>query len=166
MFAPTGCRWCFAASAGKISAMANFNSPPLDLARQMLNLLRVGTVNTVQPQEVRVLLTNDNGDDGGEQLVTDWLRWFNLRAGSVKTAFIPTPGEQCLVLSPGGNLAAGVVLLGLNSNEQPAPECGENDLVIDVPAGGKLLLRCGGSVIEITEGNIKATSGRIDLNEG
>lgn len=124
------------------------------------NALRLGSVADVQTAPkpaVRVAI----GD-----LKTDWLPWFNLRAGSVKTAFIPTPGEQCLVLSPGGNLAAGAVLLGLNSNEQPAPECGVDDLVIEVPAGGKLLLRCGNSTIEMTAEGIKATSGRIDLNEG
>lgn len=134
--------------------------------RRLFDLLRVGTVNTVQPEQVRVLLTNDNGDDDGGQLVTDWLRWFNLRAGSVKTAFVPTPGEQCLVLSPGGNLAAGVALLGLNSDQHPAPECGPDDLVFEVPAGGKLLLRCGNSTIEMTANNIKFDSGRIDLIEG
>lgn len=162
MFAPTRCRWCFAARAGKISDMANFNSPPPDLMRRLFDLLRVGTVNAAKPELVRVLLTDDNG----EQLVTNWLRCFSLRAGDVKSGFIATIGEQCLVLSPGGNLAAGTVLLGLNSDQHPAPECGPNDLVFEVPAGGKLLLRCGASVIEITEGNIKATSSRIDFNEG
>jgi len=143
-----------------MAGMAYDNTPePSDDSRLLRNLLRYGVVAQVQarPPRVRVAI--------GE-LTTDWLRWFNLRAGDVKSAWQPSAGEQCLVLSPGGHLEAGSVLLGLNSDEQPAPECSANDLVIDVPEGGKLLLRCGNSTIEMTENNIKVNTGRIDLIEG
>ena len=141
-----------------MAGMVNDNTPePSDIDRLLRNLLRYGVVAQVQasPPRVRVAI--------GE-LTTDWLRWFNLRAGNVKGAWQPSPGEQALVLSPGGHLEAGSVLLGLNSDAQPAPEAGPDDLVIDVPEGGKLLLRCGASTLEITADNLKLKSARIDLN--
>lgn len=62
-----------------------------------------------------------------------------------------------------GNLAAGRVLLGLNSDENPMPECGPDDYIIDVPAGGKILLRAGGATLEITDKQIRETIGDTSI---
>ena len=156
--------------------MLTFNKTPstiADLHRLILNLINTGTVGEVQasPPRVRVII----GD-----LVTDWLPWVNTRAGKVKTAFQPSQGEQCVVFSPGGNMAAGIVLLGLNSDANPPPECGADDYIIDVPKGGKILLKVGEAKIEITaeqiqevvkgssitanNDGVKVKATRIDLN--
>ena len=138
-------------------AIINTPSTLSEIYRLLLDLIKVGTVGQVQlnPPRVRVII--------GE-LVTDWRPWFNIRAGGVKTAFVPSVGEQCMVFSPGGNIGAGFVLLGLNSDENPPPECGANDFVINVPAGGKLLLQCGGSTFQLDEQTIKQVAQRIELN--
>lgn len=146
-----------------------------ELYRLLLDMLRYGTVAQVQaaPPRVRVKA----GD-----LLTDWLPWFNHRAGEVKTAYQPSPGEQCMIFAPGGNLRAGTVFLGLNSDSNPPPECGPNDYIIQVPVGGKILLKVDESVLEITaeqiksaignssivatKGNVKVDADRIDWNEG
>lgn len=84
---------------------------PLELARLLANVLRVGTVAQVRarPAACRVQM--------GE-LLTDWLPWLSTRAGGQRgrTWWPPRVGEQCLVLSPGGELAQGRVLFGLFSD--------------------------------------------------
>jgi phage baseplate assembly protein V len=52
------------------------------------------------------------------QLLTDWLPWISTRAGGqrARTWWPPRVGEQCLVLSPGGELAQGRVLCGIYSD--------------------------------------------------
>lgn len=131
--------------------------PTADLSQLLNNLLRFGTVMQVRPAPPRVRVRM--GD-----LESAWLPWFNTRAGHVKTSFQPSIGEQALVLSPGGNMSAGCVLLGLNSDSAPPPDCGPNDYVIDMPADGKLVLRCGNTSLTLSADNFKALATRIDLN--
>ena len=127
-----------------------------EFARIMRDMVRNGTIAEIKGDRVRV----KTGD-----LVTDWLPWSNVRAGAVKISSRPSVGEQCTILAENGNLNAGKVYPGVNSDANPIPaDCGPNDLVIDIPPGGKLLLRCGGSTLEMTENGIKLNATRIDLN--
>lgn len=148
-----------------------------DLYRRLANLLREGTVHEVRhtdPPRLRVA----TGD-----LITDWLPWLELRAGTTVTWSPPTQGEQCLVLAPDGDLTAGVVLVGVYSDSRPAPTDSEfedlrhypdgaridhnhqtSEMVIEVPASGSLRLICGASSITLTNDGITAVAPRIDLN--
>lgn len=75
-------------------------------------------------------------------------------------------GEQVTIASENGNLNTGVVTGSINSDAYPLPDdCGENDLILETPPGGRLVLRCGQSVIELTAFHIKISSPRIDSNE-
>jgi phage baseplate assembly protein V len=85
-----------------------------DLARRLDNLLIPGVIAEVDHS--RALCRVQSG-----RLLTAWLPWFPLRAGVVSHWSPPTIGEQCLVLSPGGEPAAGFVLLGLYSHANPPP---------------------------------------------
>lgn len=87
---------------------------PLELLRRLENLLRPGTIHAVDHAGAHVRVAS--GD-----LITNWLPWFERRAGNVRTWCPPSVGEQCLVLSPGGDLSSGMVLVGLNSETYPAP---------------------------------------------
>lgn len=49
------------------------------------------------------------------------LPWLAQRAGGARHWSPPSIGEQCVVLSPEGDLANGLVVLGLYSNACPAP---------------------------------------------
>ncbi len=94
--------------------MTDLDTPiaPLDLLRRLENLLRPGTVQAVDHAAARVRVAS--GD-----LLTDWLPWFERRAGTTRSWSPPTIGEQCLLLCPGGELAAGMVLVGLHSDDIP-----------------------------------------------
>jgi phage baseplate assembly protein V len=85
---------------------------PLELSRQLANVLRVGTV-----AEVRAKPTAACRVKSGE-LLTQWLPWISTRAGGkrARTWWPPRVGEQCVVLSPGGEMTQGLVLLGLYSD--------------------------------------------------
>ncbi|MDR0182411.1 phage baseplate assembly protein V [Lysobacter arvi] len=80
----------------------------------MANILRLGKVASVDTAAAtcRVAI--------GE-IITAPLPWFSLRAGSSATWSAPDIGEQVMVLSPGGNLAAGAVLQGLYCDTSPPP---------------------------------------------
>jgi len=89
------------------------------LARLIENLVRLGTIAAVdhgsltdqRPARVRV--------QSGE-LLTGWLPWLTLRAGSSREWDPPTLGEQVLLLSPSGQTTQGIVLCGLFSQLLPA----------------------------------------------
>lgn len=87
---------------------------PMELLRRLENVLRVGTIEQVDHGDARVRVRSG-------ELLTTWLPWFEQRAGDVRTWCPPSIGEQCLLLSPSGDLAAGLVLVGLNSTAHPAP---------------------------------------------
>lgn len=86
---------------------------PLELLRRLENLLRPGTIAAVDHAAARVRVASG-------AITTNWLPWFERRAGNVRTWCPPCVGEQCLVLSPAGDLASGMVLVGLNSDAHPA----------------------------------------------
>lgn len=85
-----------------------------ELLRRLENLVRPGTVSFVDHVSARVRVLS-----GG--LLTGWLPWLETRAGNVRTWCPPSVGEQCVVISPGGDLAAGWVLVGSASQDHPPP---------------------------------------------
>lgn len=79
------------------------------LARLLENLIRFGTIEAVQMQPPRVKVKSGN-------IITTWRPWLALRAGDDRDWDPPTLGEQCVLFSPSGNLAQGIVLTGLFSD--------------------------------------------------
>lgn len=148
-----------------------------DVYRRLADMIRIGVVHEVRhtkPPRCRVA----DGD-----LLTGWLPWIELRAGELLTWNPPSVGEQCVLLAPNGNLSAAVVLVGINSDQHPAPgdkqgqhlqhysDGGRIDydretgaLDIEVPDGGQITFRCAGSSIVLSSSGIKLTADRIDLN--
>ncbi|GAA5443143.1 hypothetical protein Misp06_01319 [Microbulbifer sp. NBRC 101763] len=85
-----------------------------ELQRRVDNIVRLGTVEEVDYDTAcaRVRL--------GENLTT-WLRWFAPAAGTNDTEWRPPSiGEQVAVLSPSGELRAGVILPAIYSDKAPA----------------------------------------------
>ena len=93
---------------------------PSDLPRLLGNAIQLGVVASVDLD--RATCTVRLG-----QIVTGDVPWLAGRAGGTSAWSPPTVGEQCLLLCPEGDIAAGVALLGLYSNAQPAPSA-EADL--------------------------------------
>lgn len=85
-----------------------------ELLRLIHNLIRLGTIAQVDHDAARVRI-----ESGG--LLTAWLPWITLRAGTTRDWDPPTRGEQVIVLSPGGDPATGTVLTGIFSDAHPAP---------------------------------------------
>lgn len=94
-------------------------NPNAELARRLDSLILPGTIAEVDHQAARCRVTS-----GG--ITTAFLPWFSRRAGTTRDWDPPTVGEQCLVLSPGGEPSIGFVLVGLFSLANPAPAAAES----------------------------------------
>ncbi len=85
------------------------------LAQQVRDLLRPGAVAAVDLEQARVRVRYD------VDALTAWLPWLPARAGDARSWWAPSVGEQVLVLSPAGRMAAGWVLPAGYTGEAPAP---------------------------------------------
>jgi len=91
-------------------------SPELvELSRQIANVIRLGTV-----VEVYHAIARCRVQSGG--VLTTWLPWFSTRAGTTRDWDPPTVGEQVMLFAPSGELAAAVVLTGIYSGANAAPD--------------------------------------------
>lgn len=102
-----------------------------DLSRRLESLIRYGAIADVQmvPPRVRVLTG---------RLTSAWRPWLSLRAGETRDWDPPTIGEQCLLLSPSGDPATGVALVGLFSDDHPAPSSSPDEHVRAFPDGARI----------------------------
>lgn len=87
-----------------------------DNNRRLENLIRLGRIASVTPSTPFHTVTVNLGD-----IVTDELRLLNLRSGKDKTNDLPSIGEECVVISPCGDLAQAIVIGYLNNNDNPTP---------------------------------------------
>ncbi|PZP30439.1 MAG: phage baseplate assembly protein V [Roseateles depolymerans] len=127
-----------------------------ELIRRIENLLRLGTISHVNAKGYRVRVAA-----GG--LASNWLPWLSVRAGTTRTWSPPTVGEQCLLISPGGDLVNGVALVGLFSDAIPPNDDRDNVDATHYPDGTvheydheahRDLLKCVGDVLRQIEGNV------------
>lgn len=148
--------------------------PLSELMRKVANLVRVGTVETVDyPKAVARVRFGD--------IVTHWLPWTVERAGNDRTWWAPEPGEQVVVVSPDGDLSQGVISGSLYRAAHSAPAESvdvarvvySDGCVIEYDrAAHKLTANVPGDVdvtasgnVEVTAGEkIEATAPRITLN--
>lgn len=145
-----------------------------DLLRRLENLIRLGTIAAVDHQAARCTVST-----GG--LSVPNLPWLALRAGDSSDWDPPTVGEQCILFSPSGEPALGVALVGLYSQQRPAPSNSAtvrrrkypDGAVIDydhdnhtlsatLPAGGKAQLTAPGGLVIL--GNV-AITGTVTVSE-
>ena len=82
--------------------------------RRISSLVRLGRVREVRTGDARARV-------GIGENLTGWLPWLAPRAGTDSIWHAPEVGEQVLVLSPGGDLAQGVIVPGVFSSSLPAP---------------------------------------------
>lgn len=102
-----------------------------DTLRLLRNLIRIGTVNAVDPDRGHCRV-----DTGGN--LTDWLNWISFRSGRTRIWSAPSVGEQVLVFALGGELDTAFVLCGIYSDDFPAPSASADALYIDFPDGAVL----------------------------
>lgn len=129
-----------------------------DLRRRLDNMIRLGTI--AQVDHAKALCRVQSG-----AITTGWLPFFTRRAGTTNEWDPVSQGEQCTVLSPSGELAQGVVLVGLYSSANPpqssSPDVhriqwANGDFLEHNAATGALTLQCSGPV--------SINGSRIDLN--
>jgi len=84
-----------------------------EIIRCIENIIRAGSVAQVDHPSARCRVTS-----GG--LTSNWLPWLSFRAGDIRHWSPPSVGEQCLLLSPGGDIASAFVLVGIFSEALPA----------------------------------------------
>ncbi|EHN8834272.1 phage baseplate assembly protein V [Enterobacter hormaechei] len=105
------------------------NAQLTEIMRLITNLIRTGTVTEVDRENwlcrVRV----------GE-LETNWINWLTLRAGGARTWWCPSPDEQVVLLSMGGNLETAFVLPAIYSNQFAPPSDSVDGCVTEYPDGG------------------------------
>lgn len=90
-----------------------------DILRRLANLIRLGTIAAVDHEAERCTVKT-----GG--LTVPGRPWLALRAGASSDWDPPTVGEQCILLSPSGETAQGIALIGLYSQQRPAPSNSAN----------------------------------------
>jgi phage baseplate assembly protein V len=102
--------------------------PSADIARQIANIIRFGTVAEVDLSAARCRVAT--GD-----LLTDWVDWWALRAGDVIEWSPPSVGEQGILFSPGGDTHGAVFLPGGYSSQFAAPSSSGNERLVRYPDG-------------------------------
>lgn len=132
-----------------------------DIMRRLENLLRPGTIAEVDHDKakVKVRLSSEH--------TTGWLSYFARRAGNTITWDPPEPGEQVLVLSPGGELATGFVLAGIYSGSKPAPSKSADLHLVKYSDGLECSYDTGTNTLVIKRDkdlNVKVKAERIDFD--
>lgn len=139
-----------------------------ELLRLINNLIRLGTVAEVDYATARLRVQIG-------ELLTAWLPWLELRAGTTRTWSPPTVGEQVLVLSPGGDLAAAIVIAGIYQQAHPAPSSDPSVIGKWLPDGTRveydhsahtLTVRCVGDVAVHAAGKVTVAAESIHHNGG
>ncbi|MDH5633055.1 MAG: phage baseplate assembly protein V [Gammaproteobacteria bacterium] len=151
----------------------------LELLQRIENILRPGVIAEVDHNAARARVNYGENPDG-TPAASAWLPWF-ARAGNDSTWFPPEVGEQVFILSPGGELALGVILCGLYQDAKPAPSTGADIRLVKFSdgsfveydraahkmtasiTGGDLVANATGNIVADAGGNIDATAG-ADIN--
>lgn len=143
-----------------------------DLRRRVENLIRPGKILEVKLPEARARVKIG-------EVETAELPWLERRAGKDRTWWSPEEGEQVLVLSPSGELAAGFILPAIYTEENAAPADAANIAKVEFDDGSvvefdrdqsRLLIRVGTGKVRIegdveVEGEMTAT-GEITAKAG
>lgn len=114
-----------------------------DLARRLESLIRTGTISAVQLKPLRVRVSS-----GG--LSSNWLSCITLRAGTTQDWDPPTVNEQCVIFSPSGDPALGLVLVGLNSDSIPSPSDNPDECLRVYPDGARILYNHKTGALEVS----------------
>lgn len=147
-----------------------------DINRRLENLIRFGTIKTVNPSKPIPLVTVDLDD-----IVTPEIRFFNARSGDDSNWDPPSLDEEVMVISPCGDIGpTSVVFYGLYNNEHPAPsddlnqkirvfadgcviayDISAHQLSAILPSGGKAIVTADGG---ITVNGDTTINGNLHIN--
>ena len=154
----------------------NLPQDMIDAERRLANLVVLGQVAELDAERARVRVK-------AGPILTAWLPFTTGRAGPDVTWHAPEPGEQVVLVAPGGDLNQAVVVGSLYREAYPPPadsadisrtlykdgavmeyDREQHHWHLSVPSGGQILLEIGPSKIEMSDSGIRITGPRIDLN--
>ncbi|MDP3579140.1 phage baseplate assembly protein V [Methyloversatilis sp.] len=115
----------------------------VELARRLDNLIRPGTVHSVNHAEARCRVQSG-------ELVSDWLPWLAPRAGTTREWSPPTVGEQVLLLCPSGDPGAAWVLPAAYSDARPAPSDSASEHLTIYPDGAAVRYNHSTGALSVT----------------
>ena len=88
-----------------------------DANRRLENIVRFGTVKTINPSKPIPRVIVNLGD-----IETPEIRCLNIRSGDDTTWDMPSENEECVVISPCGDIGStSFVLYGFYNDDHPAP---------------------------------------------
>ena len=114
-----------------------------EINRKIANLIKQGNIYSCNAAQGLVQVQIG-------ELISDWLPYFVPFAGAVAVHRPPSVGENCIVLSPSGELANGLVLCGLASTQCPQPSQSENETVIKYPDGAIIKYQHDSSHLDVS----------------
>ncbi|MCU4393955.1 phage baseplate assembly protein V [Acinetobacter parvus] len=132
-----------------------------DANRRLENIVRFGTVKTINPSKPIPRVIVNLGD-----IETPEIRCLNIRSGADSTWDMPSENEECVVISPCGDIGpTSFVLYGFYNDDHPAPsddlnkkirmfadgcviayDIAAHHLSAVLPAGGTAVLTADGGV--------------------
>ena len=141
----------------------NLHQDMTEAERRISNLALMGQVVALDTARARVRVQ-------AGPITTGWLPFATLRAGEDRTWHPPEPGEQVLLVAPGGDLNQGVVVGSLYRADHPAPadsqdisrtlfkdgavmeyDRAQHRWRLAVPAGGRIVLEVGATTLELRD---------------
>ena len=88
-----------------------------DTNRRLENIVRFGTIKTINPSKPIPRVIVNLGD-----IETPEIRCLNIRSGADSTWDMPSENEECVVISPCGDIGpTSFVLYGFYNDDHPAP---------------------------------------------
>lgn len=88
-----------------------------DNKRRLENIVRFGTIKTINPTKPIPRVIVELGD-----IDTPEIRCLNIRSGTDSTWDMPSEGEECVVISPCGDVGpTSFVMYGFYNDDHPAP---------------------------------------------
>lgn len=101
------------------------------LEQRIHQLLRFGVIEMVDLDKARLRVRIG-------EVLTDWLPWLTSSAGNTRSWRAPSVGEQVLVMSPSGDLTAGVVLPALYQERFGPPAREADTQCVNFPDGSQV----------------------------
>ena len=84
-----------------------------ELERRLDNLIRFGIIAEVDHSSAKARVKSG-------EILTDFLPFVTLRAGTTKTWSPPTVGEQCIIFAVSGEFTTACILVGLYTQNSPS----------------------------------------------
>ncbi|MFT0892224.1 phage baseplate assembly protein V [Pseudochelatococcus sp. G4_1912] len=130
---------------------ARLNYRIAELERRDRNRSRIGTVKEVDAVKGKARVELANG------FVSDWIPWQEQAAGSARTHFPLSTGQQVRVRSQNGDLTDAEIEASLPSDTITRPsQKGDEYVLIDV-GDTRIVVSDGGATVSITAGDSKLT---------